>query len=197
MSFACSTAHSAIRYASQHHRGELLLPLPNSEVTDDGPNGRGEVPRAIETRKGLKPPKAHKLGRFELLVRRYYAGVYSVAPRLTNEPVEAVLLTHGAFLSRRRQLLSRRDEVRIVTILLTAVIPATRIATLEGANRKTRVHANEPITKRKRADCQRCSLRCPICSAAERARAVESERCASMDSHSRAGVTVFTMIETR
>ena len=69
-----------------------------------------------------------------MFVRRYYADVYSIASRLMNDPVEAVLLTHDAFISRRGQLLSRRDEVAIVTVLLIAVIRATRIATLERAS---------------------------------------------------------------
>ena len=197
MSFACSTAHSAIGYASQHHREEVLLPFPYSEVTDEPPNRRGEVPRATETGKGLKLPKANKLGRFEVLIRRYHAGVYSIASRLTNDPVEAVLLTHGAFISRRRQSLSRRDEVEIVTVLLTAVIRAH--SDTRTSESYTGVHANESITEWNRVNRQRCSLRCAICSAAERARAVESERCAIIDNHSRAGITitVFTMIETR
>jgi hypothetical protein len=129
-----------------------------------------------KTKKRPRPPKANKLGRFETSVRRYYSGVYSFASRLTDDPVEAVVLTHGAFISTRRQLRSRRNEIEIVTILLAAVIRAARIAKLEGANQTTRVHANRPVTEWNRADRQRCSRRCPICLAAERARAVESDR---------------------
>jgi hypothetical protein len=65
------------------------------------------------------------------LVLRYYSGVYNFASRLTDDPVEAAVLTHGAFISTRRQLRSRRNEVEIVTILLTAVIRAAGIAKLE------------------------------------------------------------------
>jgi DNA-directed RNA polymerase specialized sigma24 family protein len=123
-------------------------------------------------KKRPKPPKANKRGRFETLVRRYYSGVYNFASRLTDDPVEAVVLTHLAFISTRRQLRSRRNEVDIVTILLTAVIRAAGIAKLEGANRTTRVHANK-VTEWNRAHRQACSRLCPICLEAERARAVK------------------------
>jgi|SRR4029453_6562236 hypothetical protein len=128
-------------------------------------------------KKRPKPPKGNKLGRFETLVRRYYSGVYSFASRLTDDPVKAVVLTHGAFISRRRQLRSRRNEVEIVTILLTAVMRAAKLAKIRGVNWATRVHANKPVPEPKnRADRRRCSPRCPICLEAERARAVESDR---------------------
>jgi hypothetical protein len=126
-----------------------------------------------KTKNTPKPPKANKRGCFETLVRRYYSGVYSFASRLTDDPVEAVVLTHVAFISTRRQLLSRRNEVEIVTILLTAVIRAAGITKLELANQRTRVHANTPVTEWNRVDRQRCSRRCPICLAAERAGAVK------------------------
>jgi hypothetical protein len=48
---------------------------------------------------------------------------------LTDDPREAVLLTHDAFSSTRKQLRSRRDEVALVTILLNAVIRAGLAAT--------------------------------------------------------------------
>ena len=118
------------------------------------------------TKKRTKPPKGKKCGRFETLVRRYYSGVYSFASRLTDDPVEAVGLTHGAFISTRKQLQSGRNEVEIVTILLTAIIRAARIVKLEGANRTARVHADERVTESNRADRQACSRRCPICLAA-------------------------------
>jgi hypothetical protein len=54
----------------------------------------------------------------------YYPAVYSFASRLTDDPREAVLLTHDAFNSIRKQRWDRRDEVALVTILLTAVIRA-------------------------------------------------------------------------
>ena len=129
--------------------------------------------RTTKIKKRPKPPKANQRRRFETLVLHYYSGVYSFASRLTDDPVEAVVLTHLAFISTRRQLLSRRNEVEIVTILLTAVIRAAGIAKLEEANRTTRFHANKPVTESNRADRRRCSRRCPICLEAERATAAK------------------------
>src|SRR5262245_55865141 len=101
--------------------------------------------------------------RFESLVARYYCGVCTFASHLTDDPVEAVLLTHAAFTSARKGLGSRH-EVRLVTILLTAVMRAVHVAKLCGANWATRVHANKPITEPKNGpDRGRCSPRCPIC----------------------------------
>jgi DNA-directed RNA polymerase specialized sigma24 family protein len=62
--------------------------------------------------------------RFDTLVARYYPAVYSFASRLTDDPREAVLLTHDAFNSTRKQLRSRRNEVALVITLLNAVIRA-------------------------------------------------------------------------
>ena len=62
--------------------------------------------------------------RFDTLVARYYPAVYSFASRLTDDPREAILLTHDAFARIRKKLWSRRDEVAVVTILLNAVIRA-------------------------------------------------------------------------
>jgi hypothetical protein len=73
--------------------------------------------------KKTKPIKT-KCARFDTLVARYYPAVYSFASRLTDDPREAVLLTHDAFNSIRKQRWNRRDEVALVTILLTAVIRA-------------------------------------------------------------------------
>ena len=125
-------------------------------------------PATTITKKSPKPPKGEKCGRFETLVRRYYSGVYSFASRLTDDPVEAVGLTHGAFISTRKQLQSGRDEVEIVTMLLTAMIRAAGIVKLEGANQTARVHADESITASNQIDRQACSRRCPICLAAGR-----------------------------
>jgi len=131
--------------------GNSLLPCPYDEVQMKAPQRarRSTACPATTTKikKRQKPPKANQRGRFETLVLRYYSGVYSFASRLTDDPVEAVVLTHVAFISTRRQLLSRRNEVAIVTILLTAVIRAAGIAKLEEANRTTRVHANTPVTE--------------------------------------------------
>jgi hypothetical protein len=65
-----------------------------------------------------------KRARFDSLVARYYCAVYNFASRVTDDPLEAVLLTHDAFNSTRKQLRNRRDEVERVTILLNAVIRA-------------------------------------------------------------------------
>jgi DNA-directed RNA polymerase specialized sigma24 family protein len=65
-----------------------------------------------------------KRSRFDRLVARYYPAVYSFASRLTDDPREAVLLTHDAFNSTRKQLRSRRNEVALVIILLNAVVRA-------------------------------------------------------------------------
>ena len=70
-----------------------------------------------------KPIKT-KRARFDRLVARYYPAVYRFASRLTDDPREAVLLTHDAFNSIRKQRWNGRDEVALVTILLTAVIRA-------------------------------------------------------------------------
>ena len=123
-------------------------------------------PPTTTTKKRSKPPKGNKCGRFETLVRRYYSGLYSFASRLTEDPVEAVGLTHGAFISTRKQLQTGCNEVEIVTMLLTAMIRAAGIVKLEGANQSARVHADEPITESNRADRQACSRHCPICLAA-------------------------------
>jgi hypothetical protein len=68
----------------------------------------------------MKPKPA----RFDSLVARYYCAVYNFASRVTDDPLEAVLLTRDAFNSTRKQLRNRRDEVEGVTILLNAVIRA-------------------------------------------------------------------------
>ena len=54
-------------------------------------------------RKG-KPRTKAKRARFDAFVARYYPTVYHFAFRLTDDPREAVLLTHYAFLSIRKQL---------------------------------------------------------------------------------------------
>src|SRR5204862_5679517 len=71
-----------------------------------------------------KPAVKVQRVRFDTLVARYYPAVYIFASQLTDDPREAVLLTHAAFNSTRKQLRSRRDEVRLVAILLNGVIRA-------------------------------------------------------------------------
>jgi DNA-directed RNA polymerase specialized sigma24 family protein len=65
-----------------------------------------------------------KTSRFDSLVARYYPAVYSFASRLTDDPREAVVLTHDAFTSMRNQLRNRRDEAALASILIAAVIRA-------------------------------------------------------------------------
>ena len=65
-----------------------------------------------------------KSSRFDTFVARYYPALYSFASRLTDDPREAVVLAHDAFKSTRKQLRYRRDEVALVSILLSAVIRA-------------------------------------------------------------------------
>jgi hypothetical protein len=79
---------------------------------------------AANCKNQIKSPMKTKSARFDTLVARYYPAVYTFASRLTDDPREAVLLTHDAFNSTRKQLRSRRDEVALVTILLNAVIRA-------------------------------------------------------------------------
>ena len=69
-----------------------------------------------------------KHARFETLVARYYPTVYTFASRLTDDPREAVLLTHEAFTTTRKQLRNRRDDVERVTTLLDAVVRAGLVA---------------------------------------------------------------------
>jgi hypothetical protein len=82
---------------------------------------RGQLQKSNQKR---KPPMKAKRARFDSLVARYYCAVYNFASRVTDDPLEAVLLTHDAFNSTRKQLRNRRDEVERVTILLNAVIRA-------------------------------------------------------------------------
>jgi DNA-directed RNA polymerase specialized sigma24 family protein len=65
-----------------------------------------------------------KTSRFDRLVARYYPAVYSFASRLTDDPREAVVLTHDAFTSTRKRLRNRRDESALASILISAVIRA-------------------------------------------------------------------------
>ena len=71
-----------------------------------------------------KPPMKAKSSRFDRLVARYYPAVYNFASRLTDDPREAVVLTHDAFASMRKQLRNRRDEAALALILISAVIRA-------------------------------------------------------------------------
>jgi plasmid replication initiation protein len=88
------------------------------------PNRSGNVLRGQLQKLNQKRKPLTKRVRFDTLVARYYPAVYTFASRLTDDPREAVLLTHDAFNSTRKQLRSGRDEVALVTILLNAVIRA-------------------------------------------------------------------------
>ena len=78
----------------------------------------------------LPPVKKRKLlikakaSRFDSLVARYYPAVYSFASQFTDDPKQAVMLTHDAFTRTRKQLKNRRDEGALASILLSAVIRA-------------------------------------------------------------------------
>ena len=63
-----------------------------------------------------------KRARFGTLVARYYSTIYSFASRLTDDPREAVLLTHEAFTTTRKKLRNHRSEAEFVTTLLGAII---------------------------------------------------------------------------
>src|ERR1044071_935562 len=71
-----------------------------------------------------KPPTKTKYTRFDTLVSRYYPAVYNFASRLTDDPREAVWLTHDAFNTIRKRPWRRCNEVMLATILLNAVIVA-------------------------------------------------------------------------
>src|SRR5262249_60884317 len=71
-----------------------------------------------------QPPPKTKYTRFDTLVSRYYPAVYSFACRLTEDPREAVLLTHDAFNTIRKRRWRLGEEVMLGTILLNAVIVA-------------------------------------------------------------------------
>jgi hypothetical protein len=68
-----------------------------------------------------KPSVKTELARFDSFVARYYPAVYNFAFELTDDPRKAVWLTYDAFLSVRKQVWRRRDEVGLVRILLKAV----------------------------------------------------------------------------
>jgi DNA-directed RNA polymerase specialized sigma24 family protein len=71
-----------------------------------------------------QPPIKKKYTRFDTLVGRYYPAVYSFASRLTDNPREAVSLTHDAFNTIRKRRWRLRDEMTLATLLLNAVIVA-------------------------------------------------------------------------
>ena len=74
--------------------------------------------------KKTKPLIKAKISRFDSLVARYYPAVYSFASQFTDDPRQAVMLTHDAFTRTRKQLKNRRDECALASILISAVIRA-------------------------------------------------------------------------
>jgi DNA-directed RNA polymerase specialized sigma24 family protein len=84
--------------------------------------------------------------RLDALVARYYPAVYRFASRLTDDPREAVLLTHQAFTTTRKQLRNRRNEAEFKTTLLDAVIRGGAFSPLESSLRLQ-------LDKRKMARC--------------------------------------------
>src|SRR5213076_2898203 len=79
----------------------------------------------IATNRKRKPPMKVKSSRFDSLVARYYPTVYNFASRLTDDPREAVVLTHCTFKSIRKKLQKRRDESAHESILIYALINAS------------------------------------------------------------------------
>jgi hypothetical protein len=88
------------------------LPTPSGSILRAQSQGPNRKPKPIKT----------KYTRFDTLVGRYYPAVYSFASRLTDDPREAVLLTHDAFNTIRKRRWRRGNEVVLATILLNAVI---------------------------------------------------------------------------
>jgi len=68
-----------------------------------------------------KPLIKTKPTSFDAFVARYYCTIYSLVLQITDDPLEALLLTHDAFNRTRKQLRSRRDEAIIVRMLVAAV----------------------------------------------------------------------------
>jgi len=68
-----------------------------------------------------QPPIKTKPTFFDALVARYYCSIYSLVLQITDDPLEALLLTRDAFNRTRKQLRSRRDEAIIVRMLVAAV----------------------------------------------------------------------------
>ena len=71
-------------------------------------------------RKRKSPNKTRPL-RFDALVARYYDSIYNLVFQITDDPLEALLLTHDAFNRTRKQLRNRRDDAVIIRMLVAAV----------------------------------------------------------------------------
>ena len=96
----------------------------DSFPANDPPASSGSILRAqsLGPDQKRKPTTKSKYTRFDTLVGRYYPAVYNFASRLTDDPREAVLLTHDAFNTIRKRRWRRGNEVVLATILLNAVI---------------------------------------------------------------------------
>src|SRR5262249_31052029 len=88
------------------------------------PSGKMLHPPASKTESKKKTPDQTGLPPSYSLVTRYYPAVYNFASRLVDEPWEAAVLTHLAFLSVRKQTWRPRDETALIRILLKAVVRA-------------------------------------------------------------------------
>jgi hypothetical protein len=88
------------------------------------PSGSILLAQSQGSNRKRKLPTKKEYTRFDSLVGRYYPAVYSFASRLTDDPREAILLTHDAFHTVRKRRWRRRDQARLATILLNAVIVA-------------------------------------------------------------------------
>lgn len=67
-----------------------------------------------------RPPLKAKT--FDILVARYYLGVYSFACRFTDDGRKARALTRDAFDSTRKQMQTRCDEDVLVSVLMSNLI---------------------------------------------------------------------------
>jgi hypothetical protein len=70
-----------------------------------------------------KLPLKTKGARFDTFVARHYFSAYSFASRLTDDPREAVLLTHDAFNKMKRERGRRRSKAALFKILLARCNP--------------------------------------------------------------------------
>jgi|SRR3954469_5375094 hypothetical protein len=89
-------------------------------------NRGGNVPQGVlqRARQRRTPTLKRKGARFDTLVARYYPAVYSFACRVADDPRKAVVLTHRAFASTRKQLRSCCDENVFASLVIWAVIRA-------------------------------------------------------------------------
>ena len=93
------------------------MKTPPQQARADCRAAKCDMPIKKESRPiKTKPPS------FNTLVARYHRVIYSLALRITDDPLEAVLLTRDAFNRTRKELRSRRGEAIIVRMLIAAVI---------------------------------------------------------------------------